>query len=541
MLRPVEPQVGGRHRLRRPRLEQTRGEGRLVLGDPGVPARIAQQPVLVAAQDLLGARRGRPLGGDAGAGQQALRPAQRLRRHDQGRDALPPGTAGPAGAVQKPLCVRRQLGVDDQVEVRQVDPPRGDVGGDADPRPSVPHRLQRVAPFGLAQLARQAHDREAAIAEARGQPVHRRPGVGEDDGVLRLVEAQDVDDGGLGVLRRHPHRLIGDVGVLAPVRQGRHAHGVALVALRQRDDRRRHRGREHQRAPPLGRLLQHELQILAEAEVQHLVRLVEHHGAERPHVERAALDVVAQPAGGADHDVRPALQRPPLVPHVHAADAGRHPRPGPGIEPVQLAHHLQRQLSRRRDDERQRRRGRPQRLVLSEQRGRDGQTEPHGLARSRLGGHQQVGAFELGGGHRLLHRGQGVIAARGKRIGQRLDHGNDRSRDCERHAARRGTSIWRKEGDLARSDARVYGQTAPVRRRAPRPDRTGPRRRATGRGRPRPIPATLRQTKRLTTFSSRSCRPDRGSGLTFPASTGAPISASDASSRPRAPSASQPA
>ncbi len=52
------------------------------------------------------------------------------------------GAPGAARAVLEDLGVVRQLGVDDEVEVGQVDAARGDVGRDADAGAAVAQRLQ---------------------------------------------------------------------------------------------------------------------------------------------------------------------------------------------------------------------------------------------------------------------------------------------------------------------------------------------------------------------------------------------------------------
>ena len=70
------------------------------------------------------------------------------------------------------------------------------------------------------------------------------------------------------------------------------------------------------------------LEILAEAHVEHLVGLVEHGDAQLRQVERAALEMVAQPPRRSDDDMGAVLQRAALLHRVHAADAGRDPRPG---------------------------------------------------------------------------------------------------------------------------------------------------------------------------------------------------------------------
>jgi hypothetical protein len=59
-----------------------------------------------------------------------------------------------------------------------------------------------------------------------------------------------------------------------------------------------------------GQGLEDEFQILAKAEVEHLVGLVQDHGGDERRVERGAFEMVAQPARGADDDMRAAFQRP---------------------------------------------------------------------------------------------------------------------------------------------------------------------------------------------------------------------------------------
>jgi hypothetical protein len=111
-----------------------------------------------------------------------------------------------------------------------------------------------------------------------------------------------------------------------------------------------------------GRGLEDELQVLAEAEVEHLVGLVEHHGLQRREVERAALDVIAQAAGRADDDMRAALQpRASRCGHPCRRRRTTTMTRRCGVEPGQLALHLQGQFAGRGDDQRQRRAGSPKR------------------------------------------------------------------------------------------------------------------------------------------------------------------------------------
>ena len=137
-------------------------------------------------------------------------------------------------------------------------------------------------------------------------------------------------------------------------------HGVALIAARQHRDALRH-GRGKQQAAFFRRhRLQHEFEIFAKAEIEHLVGFVEHHDRQRGNIQRPALDMVAQAPRRAHDDMDARLQGAALALRVHAADAGADARAGMAIEPGQLALDLQRQFARRRDDERERRAGRRQ-------------------------------------------------------------------------------------------------------------------------------------------------------------------------------------
>ena len=140
-------------------------------------------------------------------------PAPRARRrcaarHHQHREPAAPRPPGAAGAVQQHLGAARQVGVQHQVEPRQVDAARREVGRDADPRPPLAHRRQRrvarrrwlSAPESAATAKPRAASRSASCR-------HRLAPAAEDDRRPRLVQPQQVDDRRLPVRRRHRHAL----------------------------------------------------------------------------------------------------------------------------------------------------------------------------------------------------------------------------------------------------------------------------------------------------------------------------------------------
>ena len=143
----------------------------------------------------------------------------------------------------------------------------------------------------------------------------------------------------------------------------------------------------------VGRRVEDELQLLAEAEVEHLVGLVEDDRAELAEVEMAALQVVAQAPRRADDDLAARRQRPLLAPRVHAADAGDDARLG--VEPCSSRCTC---MASSRVGAMTRAWGAPARPRLPSRRADVGQGQAigHRLARAGLGGDQQVAAAGAG-------------------------------------------------------------------------------------------------------------------------------------------------
>ena len=192
------------------------------------------------------------------------------------------------------------------------------------------------------------------------------------------------------------------------------AQRIALILPGQGRDFARDRGREHEGAAALGGRLQQLLQLLAEAEIKHLVGLVEHRHAQRRQIEPIALQMVAQPPGRADHDVAAGAELAGFLAAIHAADAGDDARAGGLIQPGQFALHLLRQFPRRADHQGQRGARARHELVAAEQGIGEGQPIGHGLAGAGLRRDQQVPPLGLGFQHGKLHRGRVGIAARVK-------------------------------------------------------------------------------------------------------------------------------
>ena len=318
----------------------------------------------------------------------------------------------------KRLGIARKLDVDDQRDRGKIDPARGDVGRHADARFLVAKALQRVVAFALAVLARQRDGVEAALGQAGMQAADGLAGRAEQDRRFGFVQPKQVDHGMLDVGRGYGDRLVGDVGMGLALADRLDAQRVLLVARGHRDDRARHGGGEQQRAPLVGRRVEDFLQLFAEPHVEHLVGLVEDDDAQGGKVERAPFEMVAKAARRSDDDVGAALQRAAFLHRVHPADAGDDAGSGVCVEPVEFLADLDGELAGRRDHQAERLAA-PGHAVALEQLIGDRQPEGHGLARSGLGGNDQVAAVGLFLDDGRLDRGQRVIAARGQGLRER--------------------------------------------------------------------------------------------------------------------------
>ncbi|MNS78009.1 hypothetical protein D3C72_1116070 [compost metagenome] len=249
--------------------------------------------------------------------------------------------------------------------------------------------------------------------------VDGRAGGAENDGVAGFIKAQRIDDGVFAVCRGHQHGAIFDIHMLLLFGSSGDAHGILLVAFGKLGDAARHGGREHQRAAIVGRFFQNEFQIFAETEVEHLVGFVKHNRTDGGQIKCIALDVVAETTGRADDDVRAALQRPPLIADVHAANAGGNGNTGKLIKPFQFALDLHGQFAGWRNGKRQRRGSLSEAVVVAQQRGRKRDAEGDRLAGTGLRGNQRVLVGEFRRKHGLLHGGQIFVAAFFQRLRDR--------------------------------------------------------------------------------------------------------------------------
>jgi len=121
--------------------------------------------------------------------------------------------AGATAAMDEHLRVLRHVGVDDEAEIGEVEPARGDVGGDAHPSAAIAQRLERLIAFALRQLAGERDGREPALVQIRGEMRDAVTGGAEHECAGCVVEQQQIDDREIAFARHDLDGAILDVAV----------------------------------------------------------------------------------------------------------------------------------------------------------------------------------------------------------------------------------------------------------------------------------------------------------------------------------------
>ncbi len=356
-----------------------------------------------------------------------------LVRQGEGHDgARTTGTRGAARTVQVVLVVAGRVHVQDQVDAVDVDTAGGDVGRDERVDVALLEVRERPGAGALRHAAVQRVGLHAGLAQLLGDAVGAQLGADEDDRAA-LAGGDRGGDRRL-VLGLHDEDVVGhrrDVALRAVDLVG---DLVGEVALDEGGDLVLHRRRE-QHALAAGRDLVEQLGDLGqEAQVGHLVGLVEDGDAHVLKGAGAAVDDVAQAARGGDEDVDAALKGVDLVAHGRAAADDLHLQAEDVAVGLEGVGDLHRQLAGRGEDDAARA------LLLGAaagQRREQRQTEREGLAGAGAATAEDVlagqgvrdgrGLDREGGGHTVLrelaHDAVGETEGREGDLGSRLGGG----------------------------------------------------------------------------------------------------------------------
>ncbi len=380
----------------------------------------------------------------------------------RGRDkeharALLPGTTGPPAPMRIGLDVRRRLYLNHAGNVPDVDPSRGDVGCDERLHAALAEGGQGAIALGLLHLARKGPDDKARLRELARDAGDVGARASKYERFRILVGQEQIDQRVDALPRFHQVDHVIDVRVGLTEAGALHVHGVALKSVRERHNITREGGRDEVRSSLLWQCAEDGLEIVAKAEVKHGVGFVENDGGQLRGVDLAALESIAQATRRRDDNRRVRGERALLIEEARAAGDGCDANPQRRIKPSQLIGHLLRQFACRRQDQNAR-------LSRADRRRRDDAEEvPHGqpdcqrFSRARLGGDAQIASFEGLVEHGLLHRGQRVVALRGKRRRKRranhpCELGPDHDAPLSTHAPTESTTD-------ARSSARRFALT----------------------------------------------------------------------------------
>ena len=122
-----------------------------------------------------------PLGRDVGAGEQLLRAAAAVARHERDDETLLAGAAGAARAVQVRLVLVGRVGLDHQGDVVDVDAAGGDIGRDQRADAAARELLERAGATRLVQVAVDALGADARVVEHVGEHLGERAGAREHE------------------------------------------------------------------------------------------------------------------------------------------------------------------------------------------------------------------------------------------------------------------------------------------------------------------------------------------------------------------------
>ena len=350
--------------------------------------------------------------------------------HQRNRLALVARAPGAADTVHIVLGNDRQVEVDHQRQVVDVQATGGDIGGHQHLNLAGLEAVQRALAGRLGAITMDAVGVDALGEQPLDQLVHTVAGLGEHQHLLPALLAQQVaEQVGLALLV-HRHQPLLDRAGSGIARADLDAQRIVQRQAREHADLVGEGGGEQQRLALARQRRVHRLQLFGEAQVEHAVGFVEHQGLHLAELDGVLAEQVEQAPRGGHQQVDAAAQahhlRVDADPAVYRVGGQRQVL---GV----LAHigvNLLGQLPGGYQHQRAHRVG-GDLLALQGQALQHRQGEARGLAGAGLGRGHQVAAGEHGGNGLGLDRGRGGVVQCLQGAHQRFDqaefgeiHGN---------------------------------------------------------------------------------------------------------------------
>lgn len=221
------------------------------------------------------------------------------------------------------LAVGRQVVVDDQRNLLDIDTTGQKVSGDQDTRRTGTELLHDNITLGLVHVTVHGRDGEVTGSELVGEPVDLSAGVAEDDslgdsdGLVEIGEGVELP---LLLLNGNVELLDTFEGELVLLDEN--TDGVTHELGGDLEDVLGHGGGKENNLGRLGEELEDVVDLLGETARQHLIGLVENEHLHGVGLEDAALDHVVDTAGGTDNDLGTVLESLHVVTDAGATDTG---------------------------------------------------------------------------------------------------------------------------------------------------------------------------------------------------------------------------
>jgi hypothetical protein len=342
------------------------------------------------------------------------------------------GAGGTARTVQVVLRVVRRVEVDDQVDIVDVDAPSRNVSGYQHPGVACGKARKRPLALVLVEVAVDGSRRCTRHAQLASQPVRTMLGADEEQGASRPGSdlRGDVD---LVGCRQHEDTVVSELNRRLG---GGHRvdRGVLQVTGYEGVDPTVESGRE-QHALAVGQGLVEDLaDVGQEAQVSHVVGLIEDGNGYPVEPSSATLHEVDEPARSRDDEVNAVTQRVDLTAHRGAAVNGGQPDADGARQRGKHVSYLAGELAGGHQDEATRRTLRTLARGLgepSEQR----EAEAEGLAGTGLGTAEDIFSGER------VRKGAGLDGERGEHpvLGERGDQRGRKTELSEGGVGRRGS------------------------------------------------------------------------------------------------------